>query len=70
MEWPCPSARLFTTHFYMALLPLRPRTQLIWGILRNPRWPPRKFELTLYPIQHIACERDRLQTACRIDFVF
>ena len=26
--------------------------------------------LTLYPIQNIACERDRLKTACRIDFIF
>ena len=26
--------------------------------------------LTLYPIQDIACERDSLKTACRIDFTF
>ena len=33
-----------TSHFDMALIPLRARTLLIWGILRKPRWPPQQFE--------------------------
>ena len=37
----------------MALVPLRSRTLLIWGILQKPRWPPQQFEdlhCTLYRI--------------------
>ena len=38
-----PLVRL-TSHFDMALISLRPRTLLIWGILRKPRWQPQQFE--------------------------
>ena len=38
-----PLVRL-TSHFDMALIPLRLRTLLIWGIIRKPKWPPQQFE--------------------------
>ena len=54
----CPSVRLstllvneiswkpfvrLTSHFDIALIPIRTRTLLIWGILRKTRWPPQQF---------------------------
>ena len=45
-----------TSHFDIALIPLRPQMLLIWGILRKSRWPPQQFE-------------DKHCTLCRIFFV-
>ena len=60
-----------TSHFDMTLIPLTPRTLLIWGILLKTKMAATAvWRLTLYPMQDIACERDILKTACQIDFTF
>ena len=61
-----------TSYFDMALIPQRPWTLLIWGILQNQddRHSSLKIYIVprLYPMQDIACEHGRLKTVCRIDF--
>ena len=44
---------ILTSYFDMALISVRPRTLMIWGILQKPRWPPQQskdLHCTLYRI--------------------